>query len=69
MGGLLNERALPVREQMKKKSDEYRVRARGCFKQASELRDPELKRQFKEAAEHWVQMADQMDRFGLVVPW
>jgi hypothetical protein len=49
----------------KMKSDEYRAHAYECFERASEVRDPEMSRQFKEAAEHWVKMADQIDRFGL----
>jgi hypothetical protein len=47
------------------KSDEYRAHARECLERASEVRDSEVRRQFNEAAEHWLHMADQVDRFGL----
>jgi hypothetical protein len=49
------------------KSDEYRARARECLERASEVRDPEVRQQFKGAAEQWVHMADQVDRFGLSI--
>ena len=47
------------------KSDEYRCRAHECLERAYEVRDPAIRRQFKEAAERWLNMADQVDRFGL----
>ena len=47
------------------KSEEYRTHARECFERASEVRDPEVRRQFKETAENWLHMAEQVDRFGL----
>jgi hypothetical protein len=45
------------------KSDEYRAHARECLERASEVRDSEVRRQFKEAAENWLHIADQVDRF------
>jgi hypothetical protein len=50
------------------KSNEYRARARECLERASEVRDPEVRQQYKGAAEQWVHMADQVDRFGLSYP-
>jgi hypothetical protein len=47
------------------KSDEYRAHARECLERASEVRDSEVRRQFKEAAQNWLHMADQVDRLGL----
>jgi hypothetical protein len=47
------------------KSDEYRAHPRECIERASEVRDSEVRRQFKETAENWLHMADQVDRFGL----
>ena len=46
------------------KSDEYRAHGE-CLERAVEVRDSEVRRQFKEAAENWLHMADQVDRFGL----
>jgi hypothetical protein len=34
------------------KSDEYRAHARECLERAAEVRDSEVRRQFKEAAEN-----------------
>ena len=47
------------------KSDEYRAHACESLERAAEVRDSEVRRQFKEAAENWLHMADQVDRFGL----
>jgi hypothetical protein len=47
------------------KSDEFRAHACECLERAAEVRDSKVRRQFKEVAENWLHMADQVDRFGL----
>jgi len=47
----------------KQKADEYRARARECLERAAELHDPDVKRQFEDAAQQWLMMAEQMERF------
>jgi hypothetical protein len=49
----------------KKKSDEYRERARACLELAAEASDREISRQLTETAAHWQHLADQWTRFEL----
>jgi hypothetical protein len=46
------------------RSEEYRSCAAECMECAKEARDSELKHQFEKVAQHWLQLAAQMDRLG-----
>jgi hypothetical protein len=45
-------------------TDAYRRKAEECEDLAKQAMDPEAKRQFKEAADHWREMADVADKHG-----
>jgi len=45
----------------KKKSDEYRARARQCMEKAAEVSDPDVRGWLKDAAAHWALLADRAD--------
>jgi hypothetical protein len=47
-----------------RRSEEYRSRAAECKERAREARDSGIKRQFEEVAQHWLQLAAQMERLG-----
>ena len=48
-----------------RRSEEYRSRAAECKERAREARNSlGIKRQFEEVAQHWLQLAAQMERLG-----
>lgn len=51
-----------LRWKVSARSERYRVRAAECQEHAKEVSDPEVKRQFEEAARLWLQLAEQIER-------
>jgi hypothetical protein len=46
------------------RADAFRVKAAECDNLADQAKDPETKRMFAEAANHWRMMAEQAQRHG-----
>jgi hypothetical protein len=49
---------------MPSKAEYYRDKAAECEKKADDVKHPDMKRLFQEAAQHWREMAEQPDRHG-----